>query len=89
MTAGHVMIDVIYTLPGGLATGGISHPQKDAGDELDENEIPEWDPREFYDKFDEENPPEDSFLLKVFKRHEGKSYEVVAKNEIIKTKAKL
>ena len=31
---GHVIINVIHTLPGGLATGGISHPQKDAGDEL-------------------------------------------------------
>jgi hypothetical protein len=40
-------------------------------------------------EFDEENPPEDSFLL-TFKREKGKSYSVVSNNnEIIKATKKI
>ena len=41
------------------------------------------------EEFDEENPPDDSFLLQVFKRNEGKSFEVVCNNKIRKDCRKL
>ena len=34
MPAGHVIVDVVHTLPRGLPAGTVAHPQEDAGDEL-------------------------------------------------------
>lgn len=72
----------LTVLSGSLDFEIIEHLPEDLRNKLFGREI---SPQEF----DEENPPEHSFLLQVFKRNKGKAFEIACNNKIRKETRKL